>query len=253
MLLIANWKMNFSPVEAVRNFKKFSKLAPQKTSLVIAVPQIALANIAEAKASSQTPLQVAAQNFNFHPNGAYTGEVGIEQINGLADYALIGHSERRIYAYETDKDCARKVAAALSVKIHPILCVGETAHDRDRGQAELVVRAQVAAGLAGVASNRLAEVVVAYEPVWAISGFGSAKIAKPADAAKMLAVVRDEIKVLFGGEKSKQVQILYGGSVNPDNAATYVLKSKADGLLVGNASLNVYSFRDILDKMELLR
>lgn len=253
MLLVANWKMNFSALEAVRNFKKFSKLEAKDTEVVVASPQISLALLAEAAAKDEkSKLQVAAQNFDFHPNGARTGETGIEQIIGLVSYALVGHSERRIYYHETDKDCAQKVAAALSTKIRPILCVGETALERERKQAELVVRAQVAAGLAGVASNRLGEVVVAYEPVWAISGFGGSKLCDPREAKKMLDIIRDEIKVLFGAN-AKKVRILYGGSVNSDNASSYALEAKADGFLVGGASLNVYSFRDILDKMELLR
>jgi triosephosphate isomerase len=253
MLLVANWKMNFGPTEAVRNFKKFSRLEGQNTELVVAAPQIALAMMAEAAAADEkTQVKVAAQNFDFHPNGARTGETGIEQIVGLVEYSLVGHSERRIHYHETDKDCAQKVAAALSTKIRPILCVGETAMERERKQAELVVRTQVAAGMAGVASNRLGEVIVAYEPVWAISGSSDSKLCDPREAKKMLDIVRDEIKVMFGAQ-AKKVKILYGGSVNSDNVTSYALDGKADGFLVGGASLNVYSFRDILDKMELLR
>ncbi|MCL2002222.1 triose-phosphate isomerase [Candidatus Saccharibacteria bacterium] len=253
MLLVANWKMNFTTTEAVRNFKKFSKLESKDIEIIIAAPQITLAMMAEAaKADETTKVKVAAQNFDFHPNGARTGETGIEQIIGLVEYALVGHSERRIYYRETEKETAQKVAAALSTKIRPILCVGETALERERKQAELVVRAQVAAGLAGVASNRLGEVIIAYEPVWSISTMGGSKLCKPSDAAKMLEVIRDEVKVMFGAG-AKKVQVLYGGSVDSDNVTSYARTAKADGFLVGGASLNVYSFRDILDKMELLR
>ncbi|MCL2038402.1 triose-phosphate isomerase [Candidatus Saccharibacteria bacterium] len=253
MLLVANWKMNFTATEALRNLKKFSKLEPTDTEIVIAAPQIALAQMAEAAAAEDCKIQIAAQNFDFHPNGARTGEVGIEQIIGLVDYALIGHSERRVYYNEHDKACAQKVAAALSTKIRPILCVGETALERERKQAELVVRAQVAAGLAGVASNRLGEVIVAYEPVWAISGFGGSKLCDPQDAAKMFEIIRDEVKVMFGAANAKRVKLLYGGSVDSDNVAAYARATKAEGFLVGGASLHLYSFRDILDKIELLR
>ncbi|MCL2371468.1 triose-phosphate isomerase [Candidatus Saccharibacteria bacterium] len=254
MLLVANWKMNFTVTEAVRNFKKFSKLESKNTEVIIAAPQVSLATLGElAKTTENCPLKIAAQNFDFHPNGARTGETGIAQIIDLAPYALVGHSERRMYYHEHDKDCAQKVAAALSVKIRPILCVGETALERERGHAELVVRTQVAAGLAGVPSNRLGEVIIAYEPSWALSTATNAKLCDPREAKRMLGIVRDEIKALFGAVGARKVAVLYGGSVDSDNVTSYARTSEAEGFLVGGASLNVYSFRDILDKMELLK
>ena len=188
---------------------------------------------------------LAAQNFYWRDNGAYTGEVSAAQLHGLVKYALVGHSERRHVFGERDKDLRNKVQAAYRNGIIPVLCVGETAHERANGETNDVLHDQLVGGLANITSDEAEQLVVAYEPVWAI---GTGDNALPGDVERAVRAIRSQVKHLFGDATSKKVRILYGGSVTVDNAASYLAATGVDGLLVGGASLDVHAFSEIISK-----
>jgi triosephosphate isomerase len=189
-----------------------------------------------------TPVRVAAQNAHFEPQGAFTGEISAAMLVDLGAWgAIVGHSERRAMFAETDEALARKVPSLLDADLIPILCVGETEVQRDAGDTEAVLRLQVEADLAAVPAERLGEVVIAYEPVWAI---GTGRTATPQQAAEAIALIRSLV-----GSRSQAareaVRILYGGSVKPANAAELLGQTGIDGALVGGASLDPDDFAAI--------
>lgn len=186
--------------------------------------------------------KLAAQNFYWRDHGAFTGEVSATQLRGLVEYALVGHSERRHVFHEHDKEIRSKVQSALRNNIHPILCVGETAHERSVGETLDVIHDQLLGGLANVTSEELGDVTIAYEPVWAI---GTGNNAAPDDAKKAAKAIRRQIAHLYGDKAADDIRVLYGGSVTADSAATYLATEGIDGLLVGGASLSVSSFATI--------
>lgn len=187
--------------------------------------------------------KLAAQNLYWRDSGAFTGEVSAAQLRGLVEYAIIGHSERRHIFREHDKDIRSKVQAAIRNDISPILCVGETAHERSVGETLEVIHDQLIGGLANVTSEEFGRIVIAYEPVWAI---GTGKNALPEDAERAARAIRRQVSHLYGEKAAHEVRILYGGSVTADSASTYLATSGIDGLLVGGASLAVPSFASIV-------
>jgi len=187
--------------------------------------------------------KLAAQNLYWRDHGAFTGEVSAAQLCGLVEYAIIGHSERRHIFREHDKDIRSKVQAALRNYIRPILCVGETAHERAVGETLDVIHDQLLGGLANVTSEEMDQVTIAYEPVWAI---GTGKNALPDDAKKAVRAIRRQIAHLYGEKAANDVRVLYGGSVSVDNAKTFLNTEGIDGLLVGGASLSVPGFGAIV-------
>lgn len=189
--------------------------------------------------------KLAAQNFYWRDHGAFTGEVSAAQLRGITQYGLVGHSERRHVFYESDKDTRAKVQAALRSGIRPVLCIGETASERANGETNDVLHDQLLGGLANVASDEITEVVIAYEPVWAI---GTGDNALPTDVLKAAVVIRNQLKHLYGAKMADEVQVLYGGSVTADSAADYLALAEIDGLLVGGASLNESAFSTIVEK-----
>ncbi len=186
--------------------------------------------------------KLAAQNLYWRDHGAFTGEVSASQLRGLVEYAIIGHSERRHIFHEHDKEIRSKVQAALRNNIRPILCVGETAHERSVGETMDVIHDQLLGGLANVTSEELEHIVIAYEPVWAI---GTGNNASPDDAKRAAAAIRRQITHLYGDKAAATIRVLYGGSATADSAATYLNTDGIDGLLVGGASLSVSSFATI--------
>ena len=187
--------------------------------------------------------KLAAQNIYWRDHGAYTGEVSASQLRGLVDYAIIGHSERRHIFHEHDKDIRSKVQAAIRNGIKPILCIGETAHQRAAGETSDVLHDQLIGGLANVTSEELGHITVAYEPVWAI---GTGKNALPEDAKKAARAIRRQVEHLYGEKAAARLRVLYGGSVKSDNASAYLATEGIDGLLVGGASLSVNEFTAIV-------
>ena len=189
--------------------------------------------------------KLAAQNFYWRDQGPYTGEVSASQLRGVVQYGLVGHSERRHVFHETDKDTRAKVQAAVRNHIRPVLCVGETIQERTNGETEMVLHDQLIGGLANITSEELDQVVIAYEPVWAV---GTGDNAMPNDVSRATIEIRKQLDNLYGIKAAEKVRILYGGSVTPDNAASYLSLPEIDGLLIGGASLNPHSFSEIIKK-----
>jgi len=189
--------------------------------------------------------KLAAQNFYWRDHGAFTGEVSATNLRGIVQYGLVGHSERRHVFNESDKDTRAKVQAAIRNGIRPILCVGETTNERTAGETRDVIHDQLIGGLANITSEELSQVVIAYEPVWAI---GTGKNAVPTDVTEAVVTIRHQLKHLYGAKAANEVQVLYGGSVTADSAADYLALDEIDGLLVGGASLDEKAFSTIVEK-----
>lgn len=192
---------------------------------------------------------LAAQNFYWRDHGAYTGEVSASQLRGLVQYGLVGHSERRHVFGERSKDIRSKVQAAVRNSITPVLCIGETASERADGETADAIHDQLIGGLANITSVEVEHIVVAYEPVWAI---GTGKFAAPRDVSRAVKLIRKQIKQLFGALAAKHVRVLYGGSVNVDNASAYLQIDGVDGLLIGDTSLDVRAFAEIIKKADVI-
>jgi triosephosphate isomerase len=241
-LVAANWKMNKTVGEAAEFLDAF--LDPVAghagAEVVICPPFTSLAAVIERTKGSA--VRVAAQNMHFEGSGAFTGEVSPAMLVGLGAWgAILGHSERRQMFGETDEALARKVPAALDAGVVPILCIGESEQERGAGQSEAVLERQLTADLAAVGAERLGEVVVAYEPIWAI---GTGRTATNEQAEDACAFIRSLLAARdpAGGERCR---ILYGGSVKPDNAAELFAQPDIDGGLVGGASLDPEGFLTI--------
>jgi triosephosphate isomerase len=254
--IVANWKMNFTMDESSIFLHKLSqKITPAKGVEIILAPSIFTLQSLSLQVDYKQ-FRLAAQNFYYQDFGAYTGEVAVAQLRGIVDYGLVGHSERRHIFGETIEDTGRKVAAALRSKITPILCIGETMEEKASGETNDVIYDQLVGGLSGVTSAQIKNVIIAYEPVWAISTGGGGKVSAicaPDDLAKTTEVIRSHLKHLYGAKASKDIRVLFGGSVNPENIASYLQVKGVDGALVGGASLNVESFGSIIKKTKETR
>ncbi len=235
-LIAANWKMNKTVAET-REF--FAGFRPDGlgAEAVVCPPAGALAAAVEAAAGTET--RIAAQNMHFETEGAFTGEISAAMLSELGAWgAILGHSERRELFCETDEALAKKVPAALAAGLVPILCVGESAAQRDAEETERVLAHQVQADLEAVPAGRLAEVVIAYEPIWAI---GTGRTATDEQAQEACAFIRSRLAEL-DAEAAGAVRILYGGSMKPANAAGLIAQPDIDGGLVGGASLDPGDF-----------
>jgi triosephosphate isomerase len=241
-LIAGNWKMHKTRGEAEEFLRALlPKVSAARADVGICAPFTALAALVEE--TRGTGVGIYAQNMHEDPEGPFTGEVSAPMLTDLdVTGVVLGHSERRELFCETDKHLALKVPVALDAGLQPILCVGETEAEREAGDTQRKLRHQVQEGLREVDDPRLAEVVIAYEPIWAI---GTGTVATPEQAQEAIAFVR----ALVGDrspEQAEQVRILYGGSCNPDNAGDLVCLPDVDGALVGGASLDVGSFAAIV-------
>ena len=241
-LVAANWKMHKTVAETAAFLDRFlagvSELAGVELFVCPPFPSLATA----CERCRRSPVRVAAQNMHEERQGAFTGEVASPMLTELGvDGVILGHSERRRLFAETDEALARKLPAALEAGLTPILCIGETEEERDAGTTEAVLRRQVDADLVDVAGTDLAEVVIAYEPVWAI---GTGRTATAEQAAEAVAFVRSLIAARDDAA-ADAIRILYGGSVNPENAAELLGPEGIDGALVGGASLDASDFTSI--------
>ncbi len=237
-VLAANWKLNHGPSEAAAFMAAFcARYAPRDDRTVMFFPPALALAAAREGAGGRPDLLFGVQNIAAHDRGAFTGEnsAAIARDAG-ASCVLVGHSERRHVFGETDAETAEKCALAAAHHLVPVLCVGETLDERERGETEAVALRQLRAGIARLSPAQRARLVVAYEPVWAI---GTGRNATPADAAAVHAVLRAELRAQGVPDNAP---ILYGGSVKPDNAAALLAADGVDGLLVGGASLDVESW-----------
>ena len=244
-LIIGNWKMNLGVGDASLYLHKLADMIPaQRTVDIVLAPTILTLQSLSLQVNRRQ-FKLAAQNCYWRDQGAYTGEVSAAQLKGIADYVLIGHSERRYQFNETDKDIRAKVQAAMRNHLLPVLCVGETALERSTNETIDVLHDQLVGGLANITSDELADLTIAYEPVWAI---GTGENAMPKDVKFAVSVIRKQISQLFGAKFAKEVRVLYGGSVNIDNAKSYLEIQGVDGLLIGGASLDAHQFAGIVDQ-----
>ncbi len=210
--------------------------------IVVCPPFISLHAVKEMLAGSRIGL--GAQNVYWEKSGAFTGEVSAPMLKSVGcTYVIIGHSERRTYFGETDETVNKRIFAALSEGLKPIVCIGETLEEREAGKTFEVIKRQVEGGLANLSVEQMATVVIAYEPVWAI---GTGKTATPAQAQEVHAFIRKLLNDIFGQTTAEATRIQYGGSVKPDNAAELMAQPDIDGALVGGASLKVDSFEKII-------
>ncbi len=233
-IVAGNWKMHYGPTEA-RDFVE--SILPQLAAItsvvrVLCPPAISIPVVHQVVSGSG--IEVGAQNMYFEPQGAYTGEISPRMLQGLATSVILGHSERRTSFGETDELINRKTLAAFQYNLRPIVCVGEHLEDRDAGRTERVLTTQVRGSLANLPADRLGELVVAYEPIWAI---GTGRAAKPEDAYDAARLIRALLGEMYGAQAAERVRIQYGGSVTAANVADFAALSEIDGSLVGGASL----------------
>lgn len=245
-IVIANWKMNLSVPESTVLLERYLKLInPVRTEVVVCPSYIDIYSAEKALCGSL--IKVGAQDLFYEDAGSYTGEVSPGQLKGFVEYAIVGHSERRINFGESDRVVAKKAATATRHQITPIVCVGENLHEKMDGLTKLVVSGQVEASLSGLTPEEVEGMVVAYEPIWAI-GTGHACEASVAEGVAKN--IRNLIKVLFGTKAADKVHIVYGGSLDAENIEDFIKKPNLDGFLVGGSSLNHKTFALMVKKVD---
>ena len=243
-VIAGNWKMNYTPEEAVNVINELKPLVKDATCEVVICPTFVCLDAA-LKAAKGSNVKIAAQNMHFEKSGAFTGEVapGMLQAMGV-DYVVLGHSERREYFNETDEALNKKVKAAFAHNLLPILCCGESLEQRENGTTNQIISAQIKADLEGLSKDLAEKVIVAYEPIWAI---GTGKTATKEQANETIAQIREVLAEMFGKEVADKVRIQYGGSVKPDTIKDQMSMSDIDGALVGGASLVAQDFAKIVN------
>lgn len=241
-----NWKMNTDNHSSVNLAQSIasgaSEIAEKSVSMAVFPPFVYLPSV--IKALKVSNISVGAQDFYFEQNGAFTGEISVSMLKDIGcTFVLCGHSERRHVIGERDELINKKVAAAISGGLLPILCVGELLDERKASQTNEVVTRQVKNGLAGLSAEKISAVTIAYEPVWAI---GTGLTATPQQAQEAHELVRKLLAEMYDARVAEEIRILYGGSAKPDNAAELMAQQDVDGLLVGGASLNADDFLAII-------
>ena len=247
-IIAGNWKMNKTEAEALalvrvimQRVRSFSGV-----EVLICPPFTSLSTLFKLLVSS--PIQLGAQNISDQISGAYTGEISAAMAAEFCTHVILGHSERRAYYGENNQLINKKLQAALSAGLIPVLCVGEVLSERDAGQAADVINSQLQKGLSGIHIEDPADIVIAYEPVWAI---GTGRSASPDEISDLIAsVIRPSIAGLWGEKISQGIRVLYGGSVTPRNASGFFGQAEIDGALVGGASLTAEKFLGIIEKTQ---
>jgi len=242
--IAGNWKMFKTVHDTVVYVKEFRSVVKdiEDVEIVLAPPFTAIHAAAEAARNSN--VGISGQDLHWEREGAFTGEVSGAMIREAgADYAIIGHSERRQYFGETDATVNRKLRAALGVGLIPIVCIGETLEERERNETLTVLDRQIKDGFDGITGDQVGALVIAYEPVWAI---GTGRTATAAQAQEAHAHIRQRLRQWFGAPAADECHVIYGGSVKPDNTRDLVGQPDVDGALVGGASLDIKSFSEII-------
>ena len=247
-LIVGNWKMNASHLEAIQMVQKLSYRLEledyERVDVVVAPPFTSLRSVQTVIQADHLRIGLAAQNCHFEESGAFTGEVSPQMLAKLSvGHVIVGHSERRNLLGETNEIVNRKARAVITAGMRPIICVGETLEQREAGQAEEVVVSQVMAAVARIEPEKLASSSIAYEPVWAI---GTGRNALPEDAGLMASIIREAVTDRASSGTGAGVRILYGGTVNIANIKDYMSKAHIDGALVGGASLDPDKFAAIV-------
>ncbi len=244
-VIAGNWKMNFTPAEATAFINAVKPLVAGKDNcdIVFCAPYVTIAAAQAAAAGSN--IKIGAENVHFAPKGAYTGEISAEMLTAIGvEYVIVGHSERRQYFGETDETVNLRTKAALEAGMKVILCLGEVKEQRLAGITDEVVGMQTKLDLAGISAEQLKNVIIAYEPVWAI---GTGLTATPEQAEETCAVIRKVLCELYGEDVAEATTIQYGGSMNEKNASELLAKVDVDGGLIGGASLVPEKFAAIVD------
>jgi triosephosphate isomerase len=244
-IIAANWKMNQTIADAASYLDSFLlEVADEKRiDIVIVPPFTALAYVSE-RLSKEQNVKSGAQNMHWEKGGAFTGEISAGMIRELfARYVVLGHSERRTLFGETDEIVNKKTKAAIAASLTPIVCIGETLDERDAGKVEQVLDTQLKGSLAGIPAKELEDVVLAYEPVWAI---GTGRTATPEQAQEAHAFIRKVLVEISDSATAEKVRIQYGGSVKPGNTGALMSQPDIDGALVGGASLVARDFAEIV-------
>ena len=243
-VIAGNWKMNMTPAQTKAFIEELAPMVKgqDKCDIVLCVPYVDIATAVEA--AKGTNIHIGAENVHFAPNGAYTGEVSAQMLTEIGtEYVVIGHSERRQYFGETDETVNLRTKAALAAGLKVILCLGEVKEERLAGITNEVVSMQTKLDLAGVSADDLKNVIIAYEPVWAI---GTGLTATPEQADETCGVIRGVVCELYGQDAAQAITIQYGGSMNDQNAAELLSKENVDGGLIGGASLKTDKFTTIV-------
>lgn len=242
-IIAGNWKMNMTPAEAKELITALIPLvADAQCDVVICPPFVDLPIAVEL--TKATNIAVGAQNIHWAEKGAYTGEISAAMLKCVgAEYAIIGHSERRQYFGETNETVNQRAKAAIAAGITPIICVGESLAEREAGETENVVSRQTEAALSGIAAEDVKKLVIAYEPIWAI---GTGKTATKEQANETIASIRKTVERLYCAGTAEAVRIQYGGSMNPKNASELMAMPEIDGGLIGGASLKAEDFAKVV-------
>lgn len=243
-VIVGNWKMNLNIRQSEVLVSRLKANIIKPTARIVLCPTfLSLSSVSNIlKSYSDSIYSVGAQNAYEKDEGPFTGEVSAELLKGLAEYCIVGHSERRIVFGERDELIAKKVAACIRNSITPILCVGENIHQRQEGLAKRTIMDQLEEDLSEVIPSELKNIIIAYEPVWAI---GTGQNASNHDVEEILLEIQKYLMNKYGEAIAPKIRLLYGGSVNSDNAKTYLDITACDGLLVGGASLNYKEFANI--------
>lgn len=244
IIIAGNWKLNKTPLEAIQFADELKRLVVdvEGIDIVVCPPYVDLQEVCEAV--NEHNIEVGAQNVFWQDSGAFTGEVSAPMLKELGvKYVIVGHSERRQFFGETNETVNKRIRAALTHGLTPIVCVGENLAEREANKTFDVIKNHCEGSLANLTSDEMKKLVLAYEPVWAI---GTGKTATPEQAQEVHAYIRQLLSKLFGAEVSQAVRIQYGGSVTPENIAALIAKSDIDGALVGGASLKAPSFAAIV-------
>jgi triosephosphate isomerase len=247
-LIAGNWKLNLDHLQAIAFVQKLAwslsdaKHDPSTVEVAVFPPFTDIRSVQTLVAADKLPIAYGAQDVSEHESGAYTGEISATFLRALeCGYVIIGHSERRTLHNETDEQIAGKVAAAVQQNVVPVICVGETSEDLEKHGPSAVPVAQLKVALSKISST--ADIVVAYEPVWAI---GSGQAATPEQAENVAAALREVIRETLGDDVAQKTRILYGGSVKANNIAGFMREPNVDGALVGGASLDLNEFSSIV-------
>ena len=242
-IIAGHWKMNKTPDEARALVEELIPLvADAECDVVVCPPFVDLCPV--SKAIKGTNIHLGAQNIHWAKSGAFTGEISADMLKKFGvEYAIVGHSERRQYFGETDATVNMRAKAALENGITPIICVGESLEQRERGETDEFVASQVRGALEGISADDARRVVIAYEPIWAI---GTGRTATAEMAEETIIVIRKTLRSIFGNDAAETVRIQYGGSMNPQNAASLMAMENIDGGLIGGASLKAEDFSKVV-------
>ena len=244
-VIAGNWKMNLTPLQAKALVEETKLLVAGKDNcdIIFCVPFVDI--FAAQEASMGSNIKIGAENVHFAPKGAYTGEISAEMLKECGvEYVIIGHSERRQYFGETDETVNLRTKAAINAGMTVLLCLGEVKEERLNGITNEVVSMQTKLALKDITEEQLAQVIIAYEPVWAI---GTGLTATPEQADETCGVIRETVKSLYGNDAAEKIIIQYGGSMNAGNAAELLAKENVDGGLIGGASLKAKDFSIIVE------